>query len=382
MNDMTETSLSRTSTSTPTTRWLRGALLPLLERHSLIWLSILLLVILPLSLGDFRLGLAGKYLSLAFCAVGMVMIWGYGGILSLGQGIFFGLGSYMMAMYLKLEATATDEAASALAAFYGSALPDFMIWNSVDALPWWWKPFESATFTFAAILILPALLAFLFSYAYFKKRVGGVYFSIITLSLAAIMSIMIIGQQGYTGGVNGLTDFKTAFGLSLQTPQTPWILYLITALLLLGCVALCGFILRSRLGKVVVAIRDREDRVRFSGYNTALFKAFIFAVAALISALGGVMFTLQVGLASPSLVGIIPSTEIVIYAALGGRLSLVGAVYGTLLIGVAKTYLSENFVNFWQYFIGFLFMGVVLFLPAGLAGLLQRLGHNKQEVQS
>ncbi|SDR24525.1 amino acid/amide ABC transporter membrane protein 2, HAAT family [Pseudomonas grimontii] len=382
MNDMTETPPTRSNTSTPTTRRLRGGLLPLLERHSLIWLSLLLLVILPLSLGDFRLGLAGKYLSLAFCAVGMVMIWGYGGILSLGQGIFFGLGSYMMAMYLKLEATANDEAASALAAFYGSALPDFMIWNSVDALPWWWKPFESATFTFAAILILPALLAFVFSYAYFKKRVGGVYFSIITLSLAAIMSIMIIGQQGYTGGVNGLTDFKSAFGLSLQTPQTPWILYLITTLLLLGCVALCGFILRSRLGKVVVAIRDREDRVRFSGYNTALFKAFIFAVAALISALGGVMFTLQVGLASPSLVGIIPSTEIVIYAALGGRLSLVGAVYGTLLIGVAKTYLSENFVNFWQYFIGFLFMGVVLFLPTGLAGLLQRLGHNKQEVQS
>ncbi len=206
------------------------------------------------------------------------------------------------------------------------------------------------------------------------------YFSIITLSLASIMSIMIIGQQGYTGGVNGLTDFKTVFGLSLQTQQTPWILYLITTLLLLASVAMCGFILRSRLGKVIVAIRDREDRVRFSGYNTALFKAFIFAVAALISALGGVMFTLQVGLASPSLVGIIPSTEIVIYAALGGRLSLVGAVYGTLLIGAAKTYLSENFVSFWQYFIGFLFMGVVLFLPTGLAGLLQRLSN--KEVQS
>ncbi|KPX49095.1 urea ABC transporter permease subunit UrtC [Pseudomonas syringae pv. tagetis] len=380
MNDMTEKPPLRPQIAVSRPVRLNGGWLPLIERYSLIWLSLLLLVVLPLALGDFRLGLAGKYLSLAFCAVGMVMIWGYGGILSLGQGIFFGLGSYMMAMYLKLEATATDEAASALAAFYGSALPDFMIWNSVEALPWWWKPFESATFTLAAILILPALLAFLFSYAYFKKRVGGVYFSIITLSLASIMSIMIIGQQGYTGGVNGLTDFKTAFGMSLQTPQTPWILYLITTLLLLACVAMCGFILRSRLGKVVVAIRDREDRVRFSGYNTALFKAFIFAVAALISALGGVMFTLQVGLASPSLVGIIPSTEIVIYAALGGRLSLVGAVYGTLLIGAAKTWLSENFVSFWQYFIGFLFMAVVLFLPTGLAGLLQRLSN--KEVQS
>jgi urea transport system permease protein len=352
-------------------RW--QGILYFVERHSLIWLSVLLLVVLPLCLGAFRLGLAGKYLSLAFCALGMVLIWGYGGILSLGQGIFFGLGSYMMAMYLKLEATASDEAASALAAFYGSNLPDFMIWNSIEALPWWWKPFQSPTFTVLAILLVPALLAFGFSYAYFKKRVGGVYFSIITLSLAAIMSITIIGQQGYTGGVNGLTDFKTVFGLDLQSQTAAMVLYLITTVLLLLCVLLCKFVIHGRVGKVIVAIRDREDRVRFSGYNTALFKAFIFAVAALISALGGVMFTLQVGLASPSLVGIIPSTEIVIYAALGGRLSLVGAIYGTLLIGVAKSYLSENFVNFWQYFMGGLFMGVVLFLPAGLAGLLERL---------
>lgn len=352
-------------------RW--QGILYFVERHSLIWLSVLLLVVLPLCLGAFRLGLAGKYLSLAFCALGMVLIWGYGGILSLGQGIFFGLGSYMMAMYLKLEATASDEAASALAAFYGSNLPDFMIWNSIESLPWWWKPFLSPTFTVLAILLLPALLAFGFSYAYFKKRVGGVYFSIITLSLAAIMSITIIGQQGYTGGVNGLTDFKTVFGLDLQSQTAAMVLYLITTVLLLLCVLLCKFVIHGRVGKVIVAIRDREDRVRFSGYNTALFKAFIFAVAALISALGGVMFTLQVGLASPSLVGIIPSTEIVIYAALGGRLSLVGAIYGTLLIGVAKSYLSENFVNFWQYFMGGLFMGVVLFLPTGLAGLLERL---------
>lgn len=358
-------------------RW--RTLLPRIERHSLAWLSLLLLVVLPLLLGDFRLGLAGKYLSLAFCAVGMVLIWGYGGILSLGQGVFFGLGSYMSAMFLKLEAAANDPATAALAAFYGSSLPDFMIWNSVEALPWWWQPFESAVFTVLAILVIPPLLAFAFSYAYFRKRVGGVYFSIITLSLSAIMALLIIGQQGYTGGVNGLTDFKTALGFDLQAPAAPWVLYLATALLLLGCVLVGRFIIRSRLGRVVVAIRDREDRVRFSGYDTALFKAFVFAVAALFSAIGGVMFTLQVGLASPSLVGIIPSTEIVIYAALGGRLSLVGAVYGTLLVGAAKIYFSENFVSAWQYFIGLLFMGVVLFLPSGLAGLLQRL--SGREVQ-
>jgi urea transport system permease protein len=344
-----------------------------LERHGVTCLAVSL-ILLPICLSDFRLGLAAKYLSLAFCAVGMVLIWGYGGILSLGQGIFFGLGSYMTAMFLKLEAAANDPAAAALGSFYESKLPDFMIWNSVEALPWWWKPFESAAFTVSAILIVPPLLAFAFSYAYFRKRVGGVYFSIITLSLAAIMALVIIGQQGYTGGVNGLTDFKTALGIDLQSPGAPMVLYGVTATLLFGCVLLGRHLIQSRLGRVVVAIRDREDRVRFSGYNTALFKAFIFAVAALFSAIGGVMFTLQVGLASPSLVGIVPSTEIVIYAALGGRLSLVGAVFGTLLVGSAKSYFSENFVNFWQYFVGLLFIGIVLYLPSGLAGLLQRLG--------
>lgn len=361
----------------PSPGWRGG--LQFLERHALLLVAVLLLVVIPLCLGAFRLSMTGRYLSLAFCAVGMVLIWGYGGILSLGQGVFFGLGSYMAAMYLKLEAAANDPGAQALAAFYGSALPDFMIWNSMESLPWWWVPFESLTFTLLAILIIPPLLAFAFSYAYFKKRVGGVYFSIITLSLSAIMALLIIGQQGYTGGVNGLTNFSTLAGFNLQSPTATWVLYFVTVVLLLGAVVVGRFIIRSRLGKIVVAIRDREDRVRFSGYNTALFKAFIFAVAALFSAIGGVMFTLQVGLASPSLVGIIPSTEIVIYAALGGRLSLVGAVLGTLLIGVAKTYFSENFVSVWQYFIGALFMLVVLFLPTGLAGLLRRLSGREEE---
>lgn len=342
-------------------------------RAGLAILAVLLLAVLPLTLDIFRLGLAAKYLSLAFCAVGIVLIWGYGGILSLGQGVFFGLGSYMMAMFLKLESTSADSSAQALSSFFGSNLPDFMVWNSVETLPWWWEPFHYVWFTIPAILLLPPLLAFGFGYAIFRKRVGGVYFSIITLSLSAIMSIMIIGQQGVTGGVNGINDFRTFMGIDLNTDEAKRAMYFITCALLLMCVIAGSFILKSRLGKVLVAIRDREDRVRFSGYDPALFKAFIFAVAAFFSSLGGAMFTIQVGLASPSLVSIVPSVEMVIYAAVGGRLSLIGAVYGAVLVGAAKTLFSENFVEYWLYFIGGLFVFVVMFLPEGLAGLLGRI---------
>ncbi len=343
------------------------------EKYGFLLLALLLLAALPLGLDVFRLGLAGKYLSLAFCAVGIVLIWGYGGILSLGQGVFFGLGSYMIAMFLKLEATSADSSAQALSSFFGSNLPDFMVWNSVEELPWWWEPFHHVWFTLPAILILPALLAFVLAYAAFRKRVGGVYFSIVTLSLSAIMSIVIIGQQGVTGGVNGINDFRTFLGIDLSTDQARIALYFITAVLLLVCVLIGMLILKSRLGKVLVAIRDREDRVRFSGYDPALFKAFIFAVAAVFSSIGGAMFSIQQSLASPSLVGITPSVEMVIYAAVGGRLSLIGAVYGAVLVGSAKTFFSENFVEYWMYFIGGLFVFIVMVLPDGLAGLLNRL---------
>jgi urea transport system permease protein len=332
-----------------------------------------LLLVLPLVLSEFRLSLLAKYLCFAFPAIGIVLIWGFGGILSLGQGIFFGLGSYMMAMFLKLESTESGSSAQALSEFFGSNLPDFMVWNSVDKLPWWWEPFHSIWFTIPAILILPTLLAFVLAYVNFRKRVGGVYFSIITLALAAIMSIVIIGQQGVTGGVNGITDFKSVLGISLESEGIRTKLYFFTVVLLLLALLAGRFIARSRLGKILVAIRDREDRVRFSGYDPALFKGFIFATAALLASIGGALFTLQVGLASASLVGIVPSIEMVIYAAVGGRMSLIGAVYGAVLVGAAKTYFSENFVEYWLYFIGSLFIVVVMFLPQGLAGLIERL---------
>jgi urea transport system permease protein len=278
-----------------------------------------------------------------------------------------------MAMFLKLEAAAQTNTGSALSQFYGSNLPDFMVWNSVEALPWWWRPFHSLSFTVATIVIVPPLFAFLLAYANFRKRVGGVYFSIITLALAAIASIVIIGQQGYTGGVNGITDFKTFLGVDILSNGVKRVLYFVTLGLLLASVLAGRSLLASRTGKILVAIRDREDRVRFSGYNPATFKAFVFAAAALLASLGGALFALQEGLASPSLVGIVPSIEMVIYAAVGGRLSLVGTVYGTLVVFAAKTFFSENFPEIWLYLLGALFILVVVFLPTGLAGLVERL---------
>jgi urea transport system permease protein len=353
------------------------------RRGALDWLRLLglpiliaLLVLVPLVLSEFRLNLLAKYLCFAFPAVGIVLIWGYGGILSLGQGMFFGLGSYMMAMYLKLESTTSDSSAQALSEFFGSSLPDFMVWNSVEKLPWWWEPFHYWWFTIPAIIILPALIAFVLAYLNFRKRVGGVYFSIITLALAAIMSIVIIGQQGVTGGINGITDFKTFFGVSFEAPGMRTRLYYLSVVFLVAALIVGKFVISSRLGKILVAIRDREDRVRFSGYDPAMFKGFIFALAAVISSVGGALFTLQVGLASPSLVGIVPSIEMVIYAAVGGRLSLIGAVYGAILVGAGKTFFSENFVEYWLYFIGGLFLLVVIFLPEGLASLLGKSKRN------
>src|SRR5215210_3515496 len=183
--------------------WVRRLGLPILAA---------LLLLVPLALGEFRLNLLAKYLCFAFPAIGIVLIWGYGGILSLGQGMFFGLGSYMMAMFLKLESTESGSSAQALSSFFGSNLPDFMVWNSVEKLPWWWEPFHSFAFTLGAIFVIPAVLAFVLAYANFRKRVGAVYFSIITLAFSAIMAIMIVGQQGVTGGINGITDFKTVLG--------------------------------------------------------------------------------------------------------------------------------------------------------------------------
>jgi len=330
----------------------------------------LIFIIMPLWLDVFRLNLVGKYLTYAFAAVSLVMVWGYGGVLSLGQGVFFGLGGYCMAMFLKLEAS--DLASTAHQTTPG--IPDFMDWNQITALPTFWEPFHSLTFTLIAVLIVPAIFAYIIGAAMFKRRVSGVYFSIMTQAVAAILTILIVGQQGYTGGINGITDLKTLHGWNINTDSAKYTLYFINGALLIGVIMICRYVLSSKLGRLLLAMRDKEDRVRFSGYDVSNFKIFTFALSAIISAIGGAMFTLQVGFMSPSFVGIVPSIQMVIFAAVGGRMSLVGAVFGSLLVNYGKTAFSESFPALWLFFMGGLFIAVVMFFPNGLAGIYEMYG--------
>ena len=341
------------------------ALIHRYQLGSLLLLALLLAVVLPLSLDIFRLNLVGKYLCYAFVAVGLVMLWGYGGVLSLGQGVFFGLGGYAMAMFLKLEAS--DPETTKIQSTPG--IPDFMDWNQLTELPTIWLPFKSLPLTLIAVVLLPAALAWLISFGMFKRRVGGVYFAIITQAVALIMTVLIIGQQGYTGGVNGMTDLKTMLGWDTRTDGAKYVLYFACVALLLASIVLCRWIQTSKLGTLLLAMRDKEDRVRFSGYDVANFRIFAFCLAAALSGIGGALFTLQVGFMSPSFVGIVPSIEMVIFAAVGGRMSLVGAVYGTLLVNAGKTMFSESFPDLWLFLMAALFIGVTMAFPMGLAGL-------------
>jgi urea transport system permease protein len=332
-------------------------------------LAIILFAVLPLALDAFRLNLVGKYLSYAFVAVGLVLLWGNSGVLSMGQGIFFGLGGYCMAMFLKLEASSVEN--TKIQSTPG--IPDFMDWNQLTHLPAMWVPFKHLPVSLIAVLIVPAALAFILGAAMFKRRVGGVYFAVITQALALILSLGIDGNQGLTGGRNGITDLRTMWGWDIRTQTAQYVLYFACGLLLIGCILFSRFILSTRMGRLLLAMKDREDRVRFSGYDVASFKVFIFCVAAAMSGLGGALFVLQVGFISPSLVGIVPSIEMVIFAAVGGKQSLLGAVYGTLLVNTGKSLFSENFPSLWLFAMGGLFIAVVMFFPNGIAGAWESL---------
>ena len=320
-------------------------------------LALLLMVVLPLSLDIFRLNLVGKYLTYAFATLGLVLLWGKAGVLSLGQGVFFGLGGYCMAMFLKLEAS--DPVSTKIQSTPG--IPDFMDWNQITHLPLFWMPFKSLSFSLIAVVVIPSIIAFIVGLAMFKRRVGGVYFAIITQALALILSLVIDGNQGYTGGRNGITDLRTLLGWDIRSTHAQYLLYL--------AILLSQWMLSGKFGKMLLALRDREDRVRFSGYDVSLFKVFTFCFAAALSGVGGALFVLQVGFISPSLVGIVPSIEMVIFAAVGGRVSLLGAVYGTLLVNTGKSLFSENFPQLWLFAMGGLFITVVVLFPDGLAGV-------------
>lgn len=317
-----------------------------------------LLILAPLFISEFRMNLLGKFLAFAILAISLDLIWGYAGMLSLGHGVFFGLGGYAMAMYLKLESA-------------GGKLPDFMFWSDLESLPIFWEPFRFAWFAIPMTFILPAVLAGALGYFIFRSRITGVYFAIITQALALIVSLLFVGQQAYTGGTNGITNFTSIFGQPLASSQTQLVLYYVTLVFLIGIYLLSLWIVSSRFGRLLVALRDDENRVRFIGYNPAVLKAIVFAFSAGIAGIAGALFTPQVGIISPASMSIVPSIEIAIWVALGGRGTLIGAVVGAILVNSAKSGLSESFPEIWQYFFGALFIGSVLLFPTGVVGLIQ-----------
>lgn len=336
--------------------------------YIVILIMIGLLALAPLILSDFRLNLLGKFLTFAIVAVGLDLIWGYTGVLSLGHGVFFGLGAYCMGMYLKLEAS-------------GGSLPDFMMWSGVFELPSFWKPFANPGFAIAAVILVPTIVAGIIGYLAFRSRIRGSYFAIITQALALIFTTLLIGQQGYTGGTNGITNLTTIFGHSLAQASTQQALYFCT-LLVLGVVMVLGkMLINSRLGNLLIAIRDGENRTRFIGYNPVVIKTLVFALSALFAGLAGALFIPQVGIISPSMMGIVPSIEMVIWVAVGGRGTMYGAVLGAILVNAAKSFFSENYPSAWLYLLGAVFIGVVVFFPDGLLGLVKKIKnhHIKKE---
>ena len=319
----------------------------------------------PLHVSNFTLNLFGKFLTYAILALGLDLLWGYAGVLSLGHGVFFGLGAYAMGMHLMLEIGTKS--------VYQTALPDFMVWNRVTALPLFWRPFYSAWFTLLAIVVVPAVAALVFGFLAFRSRIRGVYFSIITQALALSAWLVFNRNEMNLGGTNGLADFKTILGFSLSAPATQRGLYVVTALALAGAYVLCRWITRSRAGKVLVAIRDSETRVLFSGYSPAAYKLFVFVVSAVLAGVAGALYAPQVGIITPAKIGVLPSIEMVVWVAAGGRGTLYGAIVGAFGVNWIQSWLTTSYPDLWLLFLGGLFMGAVLFFPDGIVGALGRL---------
>jgi urea transport system permease protein len=311
----------------------------------------------PLYMPAYELSLLGRFLAMAVLALGISLIWGTGGILSLGQGVFFALGGYAIAMHLKLDG------------LDAGTVPDFMQWSGLNTLPWWWEPFRNPAFAIGAVFVLPAIAAAALAYLVFRRRIAGSYFAIITQALALAATTFIISQQQFTGGFNGLTGFTSAFGFVLGDPHTQFALYWITLGVL--AIAFCGvrMLQNSPFGKVLLAVRDGENRVRFLGYDPLPFKVIAFAVAGLLAGISGALVTLDLGVISPAMFGVVPSIEMVIWVAVGGRNSLLGAILGTLAVNFGKDFISSAFPELWLYVVGAIFVLVVTILPQGIVGL-------------
>jgi urea transport system permease protein len=320
-------------------------------------------------LSDFRLNQFGKFLAFAILALGLDLIWGYCGVLSLGQGVFFGLGAYCMGMYLALQIGAES--------VYGSELPDFMVWTQVKELPLFWYPFKSFWGGLIGAILVPVLFALLFGVLAFRSRIKGVYFAIITQALAFAAWLVFNRNETRLGGTNGLTDFKQLLGFRLADPATQRGLYLLTVVALGAAYLLCRSIVASRAGNVLIAIRDSESRVTFSGYTPWTYKLFVFVVAAGLAGLAGMLYVPQVGIITPAQIGVLPSLEVVIWVAVGGRGTLIGAIIGAVAVNYGRSVLTNYFPEAWPFILGGLFVVVVTLFPDGLVGLLRRLTERK-----
>ena len=328
--------------------------------------AVLLYLVAPGLLTPFRLALLGKYLCWAMVAVGIGLAWGKGGMLVLGQGVFFGLGGYLMAMHLKLTDAGPGQA------------PDFMVLYGNGVVPAWWEPFRSPVVTLLGIVLVPAAVATVLGLAIFRRRVKGAYFAILSQALAAAFAILLIGQQTTTGGTNGLNGFRGFFGYNLFDPVNKQLLYTIAVTVLLVMVVIVWHLYRSRFGELLVAVRDQEERVRFLGYNPANIKLVAYVLAAAMAGIAGALFVPIVGIISPADVGVLPSIAFLIGVAIGGRATLVGPVLGAVVVAYAQTTLSEQFPGFWIYFQGALFMLVVAFLPGGIASVASVIRHRRR----
>ncbi|MBB4935005.1 urea transport system permease protein [Lipingzhangella halophila] len=329
------------------------------------------LLVLPLFLDQFRLNLFAQYLCYAIVAIGIALAWGRGGMLTLGHGVYFGLGGYALAMHLTLARIAEDPMAP-------GGLPDFMEWSGLETLPLLWRPFAHPAFALAAVVAVPGAVAALLGWAVFRQRVRGAYFAILNQALAAAFVILIIGQQHLTGGTNGLTDFPTFAGTDLYSPEAQWVVFVIVVITTALIYLLFRHVAGSRYGALLVAVRDGEDRVRFLGYNPTWIKTFAYTLSAMAAGIAGALFVPVMGIISPEMLGVVPSIMFVLAVAIGGRYSLAGAAVGAVVMNAAQTTFSENFANGWLYLQGVLFVVVIAFAPRGLAGIAQSIAATVQ----
>jgi urea transport system permease protein len=308
----------------------------------------------------FRVGLLGRFMALGIAALGIDLIWGYTGMLSLGHGIFFALGGYAFAMFLLLQLPA-------------GKLPEFFSLNGVTELPWLWQPFASLPFTLLAVILIPSLVAAIVGYFVFRNRIRGVYFSILTQAALIVFYNLFNSQQKWINGTNGLkTDSAMFFGKVVSSIEVQWLFYLFSLFGLVGAYGICRWLTNGRFGRLLMAIRDDEPRVRFSGYDPTGFKVFVLAVSAALAGIAGALFTVQSGIITPNAMDISFSIEMIIWVAVGGRGTLVGAIIGALLVNFGKSVLSEQFPAFWLFFQGAMFLVVVAAVPDGLVGWARR----------